>query len=215
VRTAHPRFMQARRHRQPLSLVGALLYAVCAIVLPSLHLGLHRADHEHRYGGLQLLHTGLGGHHALPPHSHGTNLFNDFNEAANEAANDREPQDAGAAASRKTGGQISLLSAQLHPVSWVFAVQETATQCAPPHSNLLGAEGRAPGGSPAPEPGHGSGSLAHFASAFVAAFSSIRLPFAGLLYAQMRYTPRAECAPRSLIMSAKRARSPPAPVTAI
>jgi hypothetical protein len=204
--------MQARRHRRPLSLLGAVLYALFAIALPSLHLGLHRADHEHRDGGLQRLHTGLGGHPSLAldllPHSHGTSFHN-------EADDDRERPDVGASASPKSSGQISLHAAQLQPASWLFALQEPSPQSAAPRFTLLGTERHAPGGSTAADPEHGSCSLAHFASAFIGAAFSISLPLAGLLCEQTRYIPRADCAPPSPVLSAKHARGPPAPVAAI
>lgn len=207
MRKAYSRFMQARGHRQRLALLGSLLYTLFAIALPSLHLGFHRADHEHRDGGLQLLHTGLGVHHTLAlPHSHGPNFYN-------EDADDREGQAAGAFASPDS--QISLCAAALQHAPGIFAYKETRPHVAQPGSGLLGTEGRAPQGSPAPDPMHGSGSLVHFASALVTAHSSVGLPFAGLLFEQARYIPRAECAPRSPILFAKHARGPPAPVATI
>lgn len=210
MRTAYSRFRQVRSHRRPLSLLGSLLYALCAIALPSLHLGLHRADHEHRDGGLQLLPTRLGAHHALvlPPHSHGTGLYH-------EHLDDRARQDAGASASAETGSQNSLNFAALPPAPGACAIKETPTHATHPGSAMLGVAGHAQHGSPAPDPGHGSGSLVHFASALVTTPSSIGLPLAGLLCEQTRYLARSECAPRSSVISAKHARGPPAPVAAI
>lgn len=212
MRTAHPRFLQTRRHRRPLSLLGAMLYALFAIVLPSLHLGLHRADHEHRDGGLQRLHTRLGAYPSLAldvlPHSHGTSFHN-------EADDDRERPDVGAWASDDSSGLISLHAAQLPPASGVFALREPSPQSAAPRLALLGTERHAPGSSSAADPTHGSGSLAHFASAFIGSAFSISLPLAGLLGEQARYISRSDCAPRSPVLSTKHARGPPAPVAAI
>lgn len=211
MRTAHPRLVQARRHRRPLSLLGAVLYALFAIALPCLHLGLHRADHEHGGGGLQRLHNRLGGYPSLAldvvPHSHGTSLHN-------EADDERERPDVGAWSSPDSSGLISLHAAQQQPASGVFALEEPSLLSAAPRLTLLGAERHAPDGSPAADPAHGSGSLAHFASAFIGAAFSISLPLASLLCEQARYIPISDCAPRSPVLSAKHARGPPAPAAA-
>lgn len=210
MRTVQLRFMQTGGQRRRLSLLGALLYALCAIALPSLHLGLHRADHEHRHGGLQRLYARLGDPHslALMPHRHGVSLDS-------EAGAEGGRLGADPSASPDPSDQIWPHAARLRPVSSLLTLAVPSSQHAAPRSSLLGLEDHTSQGSPAPDLAHGSGSLTHFASAFVAAAASIGLPFAGLLCEQTRYLPRAECAPPSRLVSANHARGPPAPVAGI
>lgn len=153
MRPADQRFMQSRRHRQTLSLLGALLYAVFAFVLPSLHLGFHRADHDHRGGGLPRLHTELGGHHSLVlmPHRHDTTPDHELGDA-------HEEQDAGVSATTEASDTKLADFASLR-LDFPAAVAEKATApCTDPGSELLDARSRPPHGSSNLDPAHGSGS---------------------------------------------------------
>ena len=204
LRTTSSRTVRSHRdQRRLLSFLGALLYVLSAIALPSLHVGFHRADHQHRGGGLQLQHGDLGPHAhqhlTSPSHDGASPLAAHFHPSAREADGTTIPLPV-------RGGDGTIGAALADPAARIFSTVTTDVRHLPP-SRLTNTP--ATPASPATDPAHGDGSLVHFASAFLPTAAVAAAPLVGPRLAQRCFFPPVDSAPRSSLVITKEARGPP------
>lgn len=143
--------------RPALSVLLAIVYALGTIALPSLHLGLHRNDHDHRGGSIHW--------HSLERH------LSAQHDHLHEHSHPDPPK-----ASLGDGQEIA--SAPSQHADWHHR--------SAPKSELVAALAFDPDSRSAPSPGdpaHAGGSLAHFAEVFFASATHSFLPLVGPLAA--------------------------------
>ena len=204
VRTSSQRkVLYSRPQRRLLSFLGALLYVLSAIALPSLHVGFHRNDHEHRGSGLRLLHDSLGDHQHLDAHRH---RASSYPEASDEQP--AELQEIGLRTAALTSGA----EVPSFPRAYQSPIVGTAASsflCELSPASLAAGAGHAQPGTPTGDPAHGYGSLVHFASAFLPSAAPATAPVAGPLLALLRFPPPTHRPPHSAPAATKDARGPP------
>ena len=188
MRTRRTRTAGPPSRRRPLrAILGAFLYALCVLVLPALHLGFHRDDHDHAGGGLRLRFAVRGdrahGPGPGPAHGHG------HDHAAGHAH----------AVAVAPGGPLSAaaLIAELFPradARELAALLDRDARDARPgvaggaRAAGAGAAVRSGPASPHPAPAspaseapHAGGSLAHFAAGLLPSAGVVFQPRAALL----------------------------------
>lgn len=137
-----------RRFRANRALFAGILYLLGMVVLPSLHLGFHRDDHDHHAGGLRWLHSAADRYASLPAHAHSHGPIAESAESSTTltplAADDEQQPSIVANGSAVDGKSARLATA----------------------STSHGTPG---------DLAHGLGSLAHFASAYLAASQGLHV----------------------------------------